>query len=279
MESEHLKKLSNELKKAREKTELTLEEISSKTRIDIKFLKAIEEAEFDIMPDVYMRAFMKEYAKQCKLDPEEVLKKYSRAKEGKPIDQEEEEQASEKTEDKSKKKSVKKEFTDEKPSLDKIDKSKFNFNKPTIVTAVVLLVILAIAAYFMFMKDSSEEIVVERPFEEVLEEKTQKDQSDRFEIEDEPPALENITATQDSLVLSFRANDTCWVQAVIDGELEREFMLYNNSSTTIKASDKFDLVIGNIGGVELELDGGKLPIQGKKGERKTFSVNRDGIIQ
>lgn len=279
MESEHLKKLSNELKKARENTDLTLEEISSKTRIDIKFLKAIEEAEFDIMPDVYMRAFMKEYAKQCKLDPEEVLKKYSRAKEGKPIDQEEEDQASEKTEDTTKKKSVKKEFTDEKPSLDKSDKSKFNFNTPSIITAVVLLVILAIAAYFMFMKDSSEEIVVERPFEEVLEEKTQKDQSDRFEIEDEPPALENIAATQDSLILSFRANDTCWVQAVIDGELEREFILYNNSSATIKATDKFELVIGNIGGVELALDGEKLPVQGRKGERRTFSVNRDGIIQ
>lgn len=280
MESEHLKKLSDELKEAREKAELTIEEISSKTRIDIKYIEAIENANFDIMPDVYMRAFMKEYAKQCKLDPEEVSKKYDRAKEGKPIHQTEEEQTSEKPEEAEKKKPVKKEFSDEKPQSIKSNKSKFKFNKPTIITAVVLLVILAIAAYFLLMKDTSPEIVVERPFEEVLEEKTQKDQSDRFEIEEEPSSSKkNIVATQDSLMLSFRANDTCWVQAVIDEELEREFMLYNNSRATIKAADKFELIIGNVGGVELELDGEKLPVEGRKGERKIFSVNRNGIIQ
>ncbi|MDZ7766666.1 MAG: helix-turn-helix domain-containing protein [Melioribacteraceae bacterium] len=278
MESEHLKKFSDELKESREKTELTLEEISSKTRIDIKYLKAIESANFDIMPNVYMHAFIKEYAKQCKLDPEEVLTKYKRARKGKSASETEAEQASEKTEETTKKKAIKKEFSDEKPQPDKSDQAKFNLNKPTIITIIVLLLILATAAYFMFVRDNSPEIVVERPFEEVLEEKTQNDPQERFEIEDESSSMENISAVQDSLTLSMQAIDTCWVQVIIDGEQEREFMLFTNNSTTIKAAERFDLIIGNLGGVNLQLNGENLSVEGRLGERKTFSVNRDGIL-
>ena len=61
MSLEELKKFSNELKEHREKTGITLQQISQKTKIDIKFLKSIEESNFDILPEIYIKAFIKEY--------------------------------------------------------------------------------------------------------------------------------------------------------------------------------------------------------------------------
>ena len=87
MSSEYLKQLSEELKEAREKSKLTIEQIFTKTRIDKKYLNAIENGNFSIMPEVYIRAFIKEYAKAVGLVPSDILSKYELAKEGKSYSQ------------------------------------------------------------------------------------------------------------------------------------------------------------------------------------------------
>ena len=46
MSSESLKKFSEELKTHREKNDVSLQQIHGRTRIDIKFLKAMEEGKF-----------------------------------------------------------------------------------------------------------------------------------------------------------------------------------------------------------------------------------------
>ena len=79
MPIESIKKLTDEFKSHREKREISLQHIHNKTRIDIKYLRAIEEGNFDIMPQVYLRAFIKEYAKSIDLDPDETLNKYELA--------------------------------------------------------------------------------------------------------------------------------------------------------------------------------------------------------
>ncbi len=79
MSNSILKKFAAELKKTREKNKLTIDQIFTKTRIDKKFLNAIEEGNFSILPEVYIRAFIKEYSKTIGLDPDEVLKKFELA--------------------------------------------------------------------------------------------------------------------------------------------------------------------------------------------------------
>ena len=48
-----------DLKSKRESQDLTLEEISDFTKIDIKFLVAIECGDFSCLPSVYMRLFLR----------------------------------------------------------------------------------------------------------------------------------------------------------------------------------------------------------------------------
>ena len=48
------------LKSQRESQNLTLEEISDFTKIDIKFLIGIEQGDFSCLPRVYMRLFLRQ---------------------------------------------------------------------------------------------------------------------------------------------------------------------------------------------------------------------------
>ncbi|OUW20105.1 MAG: hypothetical protein CBD21_05260 [bacterium TMED161] len=66
----------NDLKAKRESQNLSLEEISDFTKIDIKFLIAIEEGDFGCLPNVYMRLFLRSYCKYISADAEEALNDY-----------------------------------------------------------------------------------------------------------------------------------------------------------------------------------------------------------
>ena len=67
---------SEELRKEREARNITLFDISQKTRISIKYLQAIDQGAFDILPQTYVRAFIKAYAEAIGMDPSQILKKY-----------------------------------------------------------------------------------------------------------------------------------------------------------------------------------------------------------
>ncbi len=270
MPTEDLKKFGEELKDAREKAEVTLQHIASKTRIDIKFLKAIEEGNFIILPEVYIRAFIKEYAAHCNLDSNEAISNYDLAKSGRSTVKD-----ISITPDAGTQKEVensKKEFSDETTQTQAEISSSHNRNRIIIFASAAIVLIIIILLYLLFIKDSQPEFVVEKPFEEVLEEQRQ-----RFTIE-ENKAVASSTVSSDSLTLNFKADDTCWVNVIIDGKYDKEYMLYRNSSIFVKAAENFDIIVGNAGGISMELNGTPMEFLGRKGERKIFSVNKDGII-
>lgn len=65
------------LKEAREAKDLSLESLQETTKIQKRYLVAIEQGDFHILPGkFYARAFMKEYAIAVDLDPDELLEEY-----------------------------------------------------------------------------------------------------------------------------------------------------------------------------------------------------------
>lgn len=62
------------LKEAREKKGLTLDDLQQTTKIQKRYLIAIEAENFDALPgDFYVRAFIQQYAKVVDLDGDELL--------------------------------------------------------------------------------------------------------------------------------------------------------------------------------------------------------------
>ena len=64
------------LKEHRESNDISLEEISDFTKIDIKYLSAIEEGDFSCLPNVYMRLFLRSYCEYMKADFTKALNDY-----------------------------------------------------------------------------------------------------------------------------------------------------------------------------------------------------------
>lgn len=61
------------LKKARENKDITLREASQVTKIGIRFLKALENDEYDIFPSqIYLRSFLRNYASFLGMDEKEL---------------------------------------------------------------------------------------------------------------------------------------------------------------------------------------------------------------
>lgn len=71
------------LKNAREKKGLSVEELESSTHIVAKFIKALENEEFDTLPgEIYVKGFIKNLSDKLSLDADTVLERYNLQKNG-----------------------------------------------------------------------------------------------------------------------------------------------------------------------------------------------------
>lgn len=69
--------IGSRMKEARESKGLSLEEVQENTKIQKRYLQAIENNEFKILPGkFYTRAFIREYAAAVGLDPEQVMEEH-----------------------------------------------------------------------------------------------------------------------------------------------------------------------------------------------------------
>ena len=65
-------------KSARESKDLELEVIAQETRISTRFLRAIEEENFHVLPGgLFNRGFVRTYAKFLGIDPEQSVAEYN----------------------------------------------------------------------------------------------------------------------------------------------------------------------------------------------------------
>jgi len=304
MGNEILKKFSEELKLEREKNKLSLDKIFNKTRIDIKYLEAIENGNFSIMPDVYIRAFLKEYANCIGLDSDETLEKYKLAKSGELY------RKVEPTEE-----TVKDKIELEKPKVEKNEAPKFvseEFEKsikdvksnPLKKSILYLLSAIGMLAFIYLMYSTLLEEtnpVEEKPFVEVLKSQEENDAGAKIDIVDnsnrenidpgsiKPKNIEKVQSNnlqknsknynnqRGKLKLTITGSSRSWMRVLIDNEKTNEFIIDYDITKVLYANEKFYLHIGNSGGVSLLLNGKNLALKGSEGRVRKISVTKDGI--
>ena len=66
-----------QFKDKRKELKKELSNIDTSTKINIKYLNAIEDGDFDVLPTVYIRLFLRTYAEALELIPEKILKEYN----------------------------------------------------------------------------------------------------------------------------------------------------------------------------------------------------------
>lgn len=268
---EMLKRFAEELKSKREEAQISLKQIAVRSKIDIKYLEAIEEGNFEILPDVYMRAFVKSYASALSMDPNAVIKRYELAKSGKmPADTHAEVSAPEDKEETVITQEKKIAFSSDYPNQEETETYKpvKNLNLIGGISAAAILIIL-IVIYFVFLKPSNNEILTESPYQEL-----NSDKPARFEV---PADNQNQATSADSLTLSVSARETSWIRYIIDGSFQKEVMMRPKESLVIRAKSNFNLLVGNSGGIEIVFNGKKIDSLGRKGEVKNININNEGI--
>lgn len=67
--------LGDELKKHRHEKKMSLEDISNRTKINVKYLTEIESNNFEFLSKPYVIAFVKEYSQCLKLNPDEIIER------------------------------------------------------------------------------------------------------------------------------------------------------------------------------------------------------------
>lgn len=279
-----LDKFADELRAKREQSGITLQQMANKTRIDLKFLEAIDEGNFAFLPDLYVKAFVKQYAVVVGLDASDTIKRYEAAKQGKLFDQEEfisetENPLQSKSANSSQLKTQAsretkplKSYND--PSVEKrlVEIDQAGKDKLLTVAAFAGIFIVLIAVYLFFIRDTKEIIVAERPFEDVIEESQQR------YIEEESDESDNTAILpSDSLYLKFTSTESAWIFVVIDESRTEEFTLAPNGEHTVVAGNNFKATIGNSGGVKLILNNKPVEFSGRSGSVRHFSLDRQGL--
>lgn len=264
--------LAEELVKAREEVRLTPEQVAVKIKMDFKFLLKMESGDFSFLPDIYLTAFLREYAKCVGLNDQTILQKYKYAKEGKPLEEKREEIIAPKQETTSAPPQPRL-ITDDHLQTTYSPEKKFSFtSKQLIGIAGSAVVIVSILIYWFIIKHEADVIVTERPYEEYIQENKER-------YEDETAAVDSslVSTSSDSLVLSITSKDSSWLKVILDDNTTKEYFLYPNTSVEIKATAKYFMTIGNPSVVKFTLNNQPLEFKPTSTRRQIIEITKEGI--
>lgn len=259
------------LKARREEKKVTLGDISAFTRINPNFLEAIERGDLSVLPQTYVRAFLREYAASVELNEDDVLRMYDETKRtqmpGAP----------------SKPTELPAEPVPQKhaPGPDPLTPF-IHAMRPYVFGAI--LVIVAGSAYLLLRNGSSAPPTTqgEIPFDRVIRETEAVIPADthRTYVATRPPPETPVRAIMtDSLTLEMSTTDSLWLAIRIDDARNEEYLFAPNRRRSWRAESTFVLTMGNAGGATFRLNGIELGALGRPGAVLRNRVISSSLLQ
>lgn len=247
---------SEELRKEREAKNITLAEISHQTRINIKYLQAIDQGAFDILPQTYVRAFIKAYAEAIGMDASHILKTYDIHS----TPEHRQENASVRDEAKL---NYRSESTD-----NQLKKEKQNRSVIVLAGLAVASVMVALFLYNYFTEVVPANNVKETSFHEVVkEQEIAKAVPVTVDSADTVNVIKAASPTPDSLVLRVIASDSVWITINRDSFPPRSGYMLKGRYRTYVAKKEFIISVSDGGAVRFLLNGKEIQPLGGKGKR------------
>jgi len=236
------------LRARREEKGIGLDEVSNVLCLRKSLIQAIETGRWDLLPhEVYVRSYLKEYANFLKIYdvilPELTEKDTGSEPETKP----------------------------DIPAIEKpIRKSRrISFTDLPRKALVYPAIVLILVGFYMIEKMKRDYIPVPKI------ETTAGVSGQSPTSPDNPATVESQTShdISEGKKLMISCKERTWVSVVIDDTEKKEFMLNAQEMIIINAKDRFDLLIGNAGGVKLILNGKDTDFTGKSGEVKRIKLS------
>lgn len=255
------------LRQVRTERDITLAQIEEATKIRTKYLQAIEDENFELLPgEVYAKGFINTYVRYLNIGDRADVKEILHPVKQVVVIPEEEEPVVQSVQKPRHGRATQKRIED-KPITSK---------KYLIIglSALAIAMLLGVQlVYSHFMKQSDEDDIIQPP---VI-----SDDLDN-EGENTPPVETKPIVEYEGLNLEIQivdANpavvDKCWVEVSADGVVQLSETLSEGAIKTVTAQNQIKVKLGNGGAVKLILNGEDLGVAGESGQvvRKEFTLD------
>jgi cytoskeletal protein RodZ len=267
-----MKEFFENLKQIRESKGLTLEEISRRSKLSLKFLLEIEKGQLENLPRGYDRIFFKRYLKEIGEDKEEVWRDFNLFFGTGPLEKDvpyssdipEKEKAPEIIdEDK-----ISEEEMPPKQSF--FQKLVMHLNMDKVhryFWAVVTVGILAVVGYFsyqqyLFVKNSPPEIK-EISVSKYISEMQQQDSLLTPQMSKD---TEIASQSDSNFTVKLRARERTWVREIRDQKDTTDYILIAGLKRNISANRSVRLMLGRADGVDIWVNNDSLGVMGTADE-------------
>jgi cytoskeletal protein RodZ len=265
--------LGQDLKRERELRAISLQDMAEQTKINIRFLRALEEDKLDVLPGgFFVKAMLRSYSKCLGIDEGSVLNKYQ---EDLFLEQEAD------TADKPKievllsipkrNDAPEKILRSERKPRVKDRRNRLFWTLAGIATLCVAAVLTAV--YFFFLRPRPAARPASKP-PVVAPAENPAAPAGRPAVVASPPAA----ASEMRLELTFTAET--WIQVAADGDVRIDGMYQPGATVSCAARREFVLQTGNAGGFDFRVDGrpGK-PLGTSGAVRTNVRIARDTLEQ
>lgn len=248
-----------ELKQIREEKGLKLDEISRESRIQLAYLKAIEDGAFENIPEVYDKFFFQTYLNYLELDdPEQYMQAFKdiRKETFSPTPQ----------------------TTIRKISIQKENTNAF-LNRNILFWAIPIVIIIGIVAFLVWNSKGNISIgsqaVHELPVRQIVKE---------IEARAKPEKKQSATVTSTTKLkkqvhVNVKALEKTWLRLIRDKKDTSEFLLQVNNSLQFEADSVLRFLVGNASGLDFTINGRAAGVLGKPGEVISYmKITKDGIV-
>ncbi len=232
------------LQAVRLEKKISLEHVSQQTRIGLGNLLLIEQEDFEQLPvEVYVKGFLRSYAKAVGADGDEVIRRYElRLNDVRKI-------------------------TESESSSKKMARGIW----PKLLVLLVLLFFiigLSILAVVFYRQTPDED----KP----IEQKTAAEKGPAVDTPSEEQGHETdskpVKAVPEKLLLQVTAVEDTWLKVIMDEKGSTVYNLHPGDQIELEAAAGFNLLIGNAGGLKLTLNDKPVSIPGKSGEVVTIEL-------
>jgi len=253
------------LKKLRQSKKIELKKIADRTRINMNYLKNIEDGEFDFLPELYVQSFLKLYLQQIEEDVPGLLEEYHSIKSDQKL------KVTVITDDDLK--NIKKagHFRSQVSTI--IKKIKPYIRQMNILWFGIGAIIIFLVIYSLIKAGNDQRIIsagsTSQSFTEPVKMTVDTLSSPRY--------VNRLFEKKDNLSLELKILERTWLQISIDDSFARDHIFDSGMTYGWQAHDKFRLRIGNAAGVRLILNGKDLGLLGKSGEVIKIDLTENGI--
>ncbi|HWR71867.1 MAG TPA: RodZ domain-containing protein [Nitrospirota bacterium] len=233
--------LGSYLSSAREAKGIDLHDAAQQTRISINYLRAMEQEDFNKLPgEVFLKGFLKSYARFLGLEEAEVMKRYQEMRPAKKVQAAVPDQQQETTEN----------------AAEQGDRKKLPLEP--LLWGAVIFIALAVLLFAALPDRGRRETPAAAPGT------TEKKQPDAGPAQPQQP---------EKLYLEIIALEDTWLLVRMDISPQKKAVLKKGESVIWSADERFLLSYGSAGAVKLLLNGNELTVKAPKN-----AVVRDLII-